>query len=225
MRNVTEFFMGLDLGQAQDYTALAVVEKLKVPTGEKTVGVAGIAGGLYGPGVLKVREVEKVITHYHLRHLERLKLGTFYPVVVKRVQELMGSELLKGKTKLVVDATGVGAPVVDLLEQAGLHPIAITITGGSSVSRDGDHYSVPKRDLISSLVVLLQDERLKIAESLPEARTLVQELLGFRVKISLQAHDSYGPWREGTHDDLILAVALACWYSENPSPEPRIRFL
>ena len=27
----------------------------------------------------------------------------------------------------------------------------------------------------------------------------------------LTAHDSYGYAREGIHDDLVLAVALACW--------------
>jgi hypothetical protein len=26
--------------------------------------------------------------------------------------------------------------------------------------------------------------------------------------------DSYGAWREGTHDDLLLAVALSCWAAE-----------
>jgi hypothetical protein len=27
-------------------------------------------------------------------------------------------------------------------------------------------------------------------------------------------HDSYGQWREGQHDDLVLAVALAAWWAE-----------
>jgi len=27
-------------------------------------------------------------------------------------------------------------------------------------------------------------------------------------------HVSYGAWREGTHDDLVLATALACWAGE-----------
>ena len=44
---------------------------------------------------------------------------------------------------------------------------------------------------------------------IPAIPTLVQELLAFRVKIDpLTAHDSYGAWREGAHDDLVLAVAL-----------------
>jgi hypothetical protein len=31
------------------------------------------------------------------------------------------------------------------------------------------------------------------------------------VRVGAQGRESYGAWREGTHDDLVLAVALACW--------------
>jgi len=35
------------------------------------------------------------------------------------------------------------------------------------------------------------------------------------VKINLATgHDSYEAWREGDHDDLVLAVAMACWTGE-----------
>jgi hypothetical protein len=30
--------------------------------------------------------------------------------------------------------------------------------------------------------------------------------------------DSYGCWREGAHDDLVLAVALACWRAKRELP-------
>ena len=177
-----KFIVGLDLGQAQDFTALAVIERVE--------------GG------------------YHVRHLERFPLGTVYPAIVERVAALMEREPLRGQATLVVDATGVGAPVVDLLQAAGLDPVAVTITGGDQVSQvERNHYRVPKRDLVSTLQVLLQSARLKVAESLPEARTLVQELLNFQVRITAAAHDTYGTWREGQHDDLVLATALACWWA------------
>jgi hypothetical protein len=67
---------------------------------------------------------------------------------------------------------------------------------------------------VSNLQVLFQAGRLRVAEGLPEARTLINELINFRVKITANAHDTYEAWREGTHDDLVLAVALACWYGE-----------
>ena len=195
------FFLGLDLAQAQDYTALVVVERKEFRYKAKP-------------------------DEYHIRHLERPKLGTPYPAIVERVQNLLKSDQLWGRTALVVDKTGVGAPVVDMFRKAGLRPVAITITGGNSVSKDGDGYHVPRRDLVSTLQVLFQAGRLKVAAELPEARLLVEELLNFKVKINVKtAHDSYEAWREGIHDDLVLAVALACWYGERRQPIPRIRSL
>ena len=39
-------------------------------------------------------------------------------------------------------------------------------------------------------------------------------MLAFQVTITNAANDTYGAWREGTHDDLVLSVALAAWYAE-----------
>jgi hypothetical protein len=83
---------------------------------------------------------------------------------------------------------------------------------------------VPKRDLISATLVLLQNGQLKIAEGLALRETLVKELLNFRVKINIAtAHDSYEAWREGDHDDLVLSVALACWAGERYLGRGRVR--
>ena len=75
---------------------------------------------------------------------------------------------------------------------------------------------MPKRDLVSVAQVAFQTERLKIAATLPDAPVLTRELQNFQVKISLDtAHDTYGAWREGAHDDLVLAVCLALWIAEH----------
>ncbi len=192
-----QFYLGLDLGQAADYTALAILEKT--------------------PGE------QPDAARYDCRHLERLKLGTSYPAVAERVGAMLATPELRGRTALVVDATGVGRPVVDMLRRLALKPVPITITGGDKASHDAGGWRVPKRDLVSVVQVLLQTERLRFAAALPTVPTLVQELLAFRVKISADtAHDSYGAWREGAHDDLVLAVAVAAWYGEHqPRPLPR----
>lgn len=178
------FIVGLDLGQAADYTAIVIAEKL--------------AEG------------------YHIRHVKREPLGTSYPAVVEHVKTLLETEpLCWPGTYLVVDATGVGAAVVDMFRLAGLRPICVSITGGGKETQEGNTFHVPKRNLVGALQVLLQGGRLKIAEGIPEARDLIQELLAFRVKISDTAHDSYGnDWRENPHDDLVLAAAMAIWYGE-----------
>ena len=67
-----------------------------------------------------------------MRKVERLPLGTPYPGVVARVREMVCGEALAGQCALVVDATGVGAPVVEMLRGArlGCEVTAVTITGG-----------------------------------------------------------------------------------------------
>lgn len=74
---------------------------------------------------------------------------------------------------------------------------------------------MPKRDLVSTVAVLLEARRLQIADALPDARVLRDELQRFQRTVTRNGGDSYEtPWREGKHDDLVLAVALACWYRE-----------
>jgi hypothetical protein len=207
---LSNFTVGLDLGQSQDYTALTVLETIPQSAIEEVVRVEG------NMTYRKMAKVEKP-THYHCRHLERYELGTLYPAIVSKVTTLMQTPALRG-AKLVVDGTGVGRPVVDMFRAAGLKPVAVLITGGDVVNHEGGYWRVPKRDLVGAVQVPLQDKRLKFAENLPLASTLIQEMLNFKVKISESAHDSYGAWREGQHDDLILSVMLACWWARRVKP-------
>lgn len=149
---------------------------------------------------------------YQVRELKRIPLGTSYPDIVERTQKVIQHPYINPNL-LIVDGTGVGAPVVDMFKRSGLYLIPIVIHGGDNVSQDKT-LRVPKRDLVGILQVLLQTKRLKIAAGLPDVKTLVEELLNFQVKISDSGHDSYGVWREGVHDDLVLAVAMACWVAE-----------
>jgi hypothetical protein len=77
---------------------------------------------------------------------------------------------------------------------------------------------VPKKDLVACAQVLLQARRLRVARELPLADVLVRELENFRVRITPAANEAFGDWREGQHDDLVFALALAAWVGEN-SPE------
>ncbi|MDP9474511.1 MAG: hypothetical protein M3R38_02225 [Actinomycetota bacterium] len=46
---------------------------------------------------------------------------------------------------------------------------------------------------------------------LAHARTLVDELVNFRVKQAAAGRESYEAWRENDHDDLVFALCLAAW--------------
>lgn len=211
-----ELFLGLDLGQSADYTALTVVEK------HEPLGESGF------PDTSRP-------SWYHIRHLERYELGTRYTDVVRRVGEMLQAPALNPPggpaPELVVDATGVGAAVVDMFAEAALGPIAIWIHGGDTATRDEKSpfrsWRVPKRELVGTLQVLLQSGRLKAARTIPLIEVLVREMENFKVKINVASgHDSYEAWREGDHDDMVLSAAVALWYADrvHHSPGPIIRF-
>ena len=191
-----EYIVGLDLGKAQDYTALAVLEMR-------------LAAPAFSPGPETI---------YHCRHLQRFKLGTSYPTIVSSVRELCWREpLLTFRPRLAVDMTGVGSPVVDLLRQAminaDLEPILIH--GGDHAVNENGTWRVPKRELVGVTQVALQTGRLKIARELPEVGVLTRELQNFQVSISDSGFDSYNA-RVGAHDDLVLALAMALWLATCP---------
>jgi hypothetical protein len=186
-----EYFVGLDLGQKQDYTAIAVLERAEIATGEID-------------GVTYERKLE---THYGLRFLQRVRLGTSYPAIVERVREVVGAPDVVGRCTLVPDATCVGGPVMDLLHAArlGCPIVPVVITSGERSRYSDGTWRVPKRDLVIGLQVMFEERKLEIAASLPDAATLMTELMR-----QLWRDKSCGA-REGPHDDLVLAVALAVW--------------
>lgn len=233
------YYVGVDLGQRQDYSTVAVLEEPVYVEGYLTEGhpwlhraglgeLANLSPGWISPADVSPTALREVLAwNLHegkppdvplsVRHLQRYPLGTSYPEIVEGVKTMLATRpLLDRPTALVADATGVGAGVVDMFVQAGLSPIPVTIHGGDKVNRAPDGSGalrVPKRDLIGAAQVLLQSGRLKIARQLPEAETLRTELQNFRIRIDPKtSHDSYSAWREADHDDLVLATSLAAWF-------------
>jgi hypothetical protein len=176
------YFLGLDLGQKRDYSALVVVERVD------------------RRWAFQPPEFEKI----DVRYIERMPLGTPYPTVVERVRDIVQSDGLYRDCALAVDATGVGAPVVDMLRAArlGCEVMAVTITGGGKENpgAPGKVASVPKRDLMAGVEVLLENGQLRIGRGLRESSRLIRELVSMRTgKNSTE------------HDDLVIALSLACW--------------
>jgi hypothetical protein len=203
---VPDFIVSADLGQAGDFTAVAVLKRsLEL-----------------GPEGLPARDHRRMPVYRHtVSHLARYPLGTGYPAVVASVSEMVRRPELQPKPRLVIDATGVGRAVVDLfLNQlkGGLDVHPLTITGGDAARRGGwapgvVGYWVPKVELVGSVQAALGTGRLKVAKGLQEGDTLRRELLDFRVRVTASAHETFGA-RQGAHDDLVLAVAMGVWLGE-----------
>jgi hypothetical protein len=188
---MTAFYVGLDLAQPHDSTALAVL----------------------------AREVVARQTCYAVWRLERWPPGTPYPHMAKEITALLGSRELRG-CRLVVDQTAVGRSVASMFRPAGAGSVlSVLISAGHSVTRGEDGCThVPKKELVSAVQALLQTRRLKIAAGLPLAEALSREMASFRAAVKLSGSEEEMSWRQREHDDLVLAVALAAWEGERNPP-------
>jgi hypothetical protein len=186
------YVAGLDLGQAADYTALAINHVTHAPDPQRE---------------------GKHVRHHAIRHLERWPLGTSYVDIARDTGALLAQ--LPG-VALAADKTGVGSAVVDVFRAHKLRArlVPILITSGNQTTRDGNEWHVPKKELVSALQSALQQRRFQVAP-LRLAAVLRKEMETFRVKVSAATgNESFEAWRERDHDDLVLAVALAVFLAE-----------
>lgn len=223
------YHVGIDVGQASDPTALAIVEHvaatlacgveayLRNPDGSRRAGYADATAAL-------PRE------RFNLLHLERLPLQTPYPLQVAHILRLLSREPLATRgqhpPRVWLDATGVGKAIADLFRAGGLRRMtAVTITGGRDViERSEEEMSVPKLELIGRLQGAFHVGELRIPATLPDAKTFMRELAEFRTAWSESGHLSLNA-RQGQHDDTISAVALAVWgASRKPRTVTMMRF-
>jgi hypothetical protein len=210
----SNFVVGVDIGQAVDPTAVAVVEHI--------TGV--IDGGSDYERHCGLPTEQKPAERVDVRHLQRLPLGLSYPNIVQRVKDLMARPPLCGDENrnpagLIIDETGVGRAVGDIFNEAGLSPIRVSITGGNEATYAGEQrWHVAKTILISTVDAMLHRGVLRFAASLSEAPAMKDELQDFRRKLSDAGRATYAA-RIGAHDDLVLAVAIAAWWISRPPPQ------
>lgn len=186
------YVAGVDLGKENDYTALVL---------------------------MRVRRTEPMAKRYYeVVHGQRWRLQTPYTKIAEDLDRMLRSPRLTAGCALVLDETGVGGAVADIVRQyrscAG-----VTIHGGYRVARDPDpereRYRVPKGDLIGVAVRVLQEKRIAIAQ-LPDLPEFERELREFTRRPNPRGADEYGPLvqREGNHDDYVFGLGIALWYVE-----------
>ncbi len=193
---VIDYLIGVDLAEARDFTAIAIVER----TVTANVGV------------------------YRLRELERFQ-DRPYTDIARHIQGVVEALRTPRKTQavtVVFDRTGVGAGVGHIMAESDIDAkvVGVWIHGGDAVSGDErDGFRVPKKDLVGAVAIAMQDQRLRIRSSMKLAAVLTEELGYFRSKINIATgHEKFEAWRERIHDDTVLATALAVWYGERPKP-------
>jgi hypothetical protein len=197
---------GLDLGKVADFSALATLERVKLE-----------------------KPVARRRYRYTLRWLETWELGTRYTTsnpaersIIGDVRKRFDTPQLRW-TPLAVDQTGVGNAVVDIIRAARvparITPVVITSGHAITVDKETGETHVPKKELVSTLLVLLEGGLIKWTKpgergALPLISRFEKELSEFRVHVTRSRNETFGA-DSSQHDDLVLAVALAAWLGEH----------
>lgn len=219
----TRVAVGVDLGQSADPTSVAVLERVReeltpathewlnsLPHEHRTERLAEYRGGM-------------APDRFNLRLLEQAPLGEPYPAQAQRLKRILAREqIARHEPRVWIDYTGVGRAVFDIFKQERVPrvvPVTITFAGEAGPNGRGGH-SVPKIELVSRLQALMHTGKLYMPDTLPLAKVFRRELLDFRVSYTDVGNARFGA-REGAHDDLILAVALAAY---GLASEPAARF-
>ena len=198
MNDNLRYFVGLDLGQARNYTAMAVLERRwHAATAQEFIASSGRAyQGEY---------------RYRVVGLDRCSLGTPYPAVVEWVKARLREYPLGNIAAVVVDATGVGSAVMDLLKRAdlGVRWIGTVITGnqaspvGAGATTVAGYQTVSRAEVLTGVQIAVQAKRLTVVMSeCREWEALSRELVLLRLEGK----------RAGVQDDLAFGLGLAIWW-------------
>lgn len=201
--------VGVDLGKSVDSTAIGIIHHT----------VRGLDTGQANHVNMTWRQ--DMVQRFDLVHLQRLPLGMNYVSQAHAIDEIMHREPLKSAgAELVVDQSGVGVGVVDLMEANGLRPIRLQITAGAEETREGRIHRVAKTILISRLEAAMHAKELHVAAALSEAESLRDELKDFQRHVTASGANTWSA-RAGKHDDIVLAISYGIWWATS-GPRPAI---
>ncbi len=188
-----EYFLGLDLGRKRDHSALVILERSLKAINTRFVDA-----------YTKWSETRQV------RYARQFKLGMSYGDLTQEVARVYRSVERLGTATLVFDQTGVGDAVDELIREnlRGAQVEGVVIT------------QEIKRDIYAAIETALEKRDLRIAENCHSSKELKQELLTVEIRRIGQGY-KYGAFESGAHDDLVMALGLACWRERLSRPRPQ----
>ena len=199
-----KYTIGVDLGQSMDYTAITITETVYKAKSQ-----------LYPQERWSTDALVALLT---VRHIERLPLQTRYTEVVDKIVKYSNDPRLYGDVGLVVDEGQAGKPVLDMMIDAGLAPVGITITSGQNVNTSPGGFNVPKKDLVYNLVSLFLTGRIKFAQGLKFTSEIREELRNFQMKTTKAGNETWENSKGSIHDDLVMSLAMGAWYALEDLP-------
>jgi hypothetical protein len=200
-----DILIGVDLGQFSSFAAACVLRR--------TV--------LYDPhGRPERTSAGATLCRFDTMALRRYAHGTAYTDIVAHVVGQALRPELRGDRapRICVDATGVGAPVMEMFRTAlRPHPLiecwSVVITAGRAVNQAGPRsIHVAKVELAGCIRSVLESSRLRVPAELEFADALKRELGDFTAKVTPAGNETFEAGA-GQYDDLVMCVALPIFLS------------
>ena len=209
-----EYAVLVDLAKKRDFTAIMVMkDSPQVVLGNELL-----------------KQPNKVVHYYDIVYIAQ-KQGAWYHAIVQEIEELMQRATLVENADLIVDGTGVGEGVVEIMREQGLQPIPIITTNGGLVRevyadvaevfpgaprlgmRTLQEIHVPKTDLVAAGQLLVQQERVRVAAGLKWAEEAREQFKSFRGKINERTKKKvYEAETEEEHDDIVICFLMGAWW-------------
>jgi len=173
----SDLYAGYDPGGMRDPAALVVVEKCKEAAGFRVVKTMTY---LAPPTTSSTGEETRGVNNNP------------YTKFTLQISDLHKSLHFK---KVLVDSTGLGAPIVELCKELGLPTSEMKFTSGT------------KEEILFNLKVLLEKRQIFLP---PNDNALLSSLNCIEAERTRSGGYSFNH-SNGTHDDLAYALALAVW--------------
>jgi hypothetical protein len=218
MSKNNKYVLAVDLGQAQDFSGAALLEQ----TEDQGANIVNLKRFPIGTSYVDIVDwCENILQEPPLCG-EHEPMAERYGGMATQEPHRLAWQVRP--SPLVIDATGVGAPVVDMFRRRKIYPVAVWLTSGSNVNYDEDmkRYLVPKSEVICRLQVGVQNGKILVADELQFAEAFKRELQSMRYKITDSKNITFEHRSkdDGAHADLVLAACLGNWWLYGTKPAP-----
>lgn len=182
----------------------------------------------------EVLKTDDKILHYLDLMFEDQARGLEYETMADYIATLVRHASITHNYDLLVDSTGIGSAVVEIMRKRQLNPIPIWYTASGTVREvyapmgqvfSGSHQlspakilkeiHVPKADLVSSGMVLMQQGRLRITSGVKHLQRVQLQFERFKRLVNEQTKRVvYEAESEAIHDEDVVCYLMAAWWMQ-----------
>lgn len=194
------YWVGADLGQANDFSSAVVIKDqcLPISTGDE----------------VKLGPRERTVVF-----ADKFK-GVSYVSVVDYLIRLRNAPPFGGKSELIIDGTSIGRVVSDMLTEQSVDHTAVQMTGGQEWRRSGRYVNASKTLMIENLAVLFASGDLKFAHDLAMRSEIEEDLATFTTQTTAAGNQIITQARNASgHGDTGIALIVAGFTSQYLAPQ------